>query len=213
VSVDFVREVNHHGGFMQRAMKSLIFFLIVFSSVVQAQRKGAIETGGLFYFRSESGGKNVANNSMNVDWLIGFYMDRNLVIDVEPNIMLSFGGDSTNISSINTIGLSYRIIDMISSYDERRQNWRARDVGVTAGVFASIAAGFWLENQSKSGQESASASGGAYSIGIGTHAGFGKFTVLRTKFEFLYLLPNPPMYDKGRTLFQIGVGFSVFIKI
>ena len=198
---------------MQRAMRSLILFLIILSSVAQAQRKGAIETGGLFYFKSESGSKNVTNNSMNIDWLIGFYLDRNLVVDVEPNIMLSFGGDSTNIATISTIGFSYRIIDMISSYDERRQTWMARDVGITAGVFASVAAGFWLETQSKSGRETASSSGGAYSVCIGTHAGFGKFTVLRTKFEFIYLLPNPPLYDKGRTLFQVGVGFSVFIKV
>src|SRR3990172_6775297 len=141
---------------MQRAMRSLILFLIIFSSVAQAQRKGAIETGGLFYFKSESGGKNVTNNSMNIDWLIGFYLDRNLVVDVEPNIMFCFGGDSTNIATIITISFSYRIIDMISSYDERRQTWMARDVGITAGVFASVAAGFLVGAQSKTSRGKAS---------------------------------------------------------
>ncbi len=194
--------------------KFLLFSLVflMFSSAF-GQRRGAMETGGYFSFKNVSGSGLVSQNYLNLEWLFGYYLSRDFLIEVQPNLNFNFGKDSSRISLISLLGLSYRIIDM-APYDYRRiRSLRKRDLGASAGVFATLSGGFWTESANYSNDISYGYSGPALSLAIGTHSAFGKFTLLRTKAQLIYLLPSGPVYKSRRVIFQLGVGFSVFIKV
>jgi len=200
------------GGNMRKFGFILVLLLIVTSSSF-AQRHGATETGGYFSFRNVSGSGIVSQNYLDIQWLLGYYFNRNFLLEIEPDLAFNFGKDSTHISFISLAGLSYRIIDM-APYDYRRmKHLRMKDLGASAGVFATISGGLWSESITYSNEKSSSGKGPALALSVGTHSAFGKFTLLRTKAQWIYLFPSGSTYLKSRSIFQISVGFSVFVRI
>jgi len=196
---------------MRRVSLFVIFAVFVLNTILLAQRKGALETGGAFSFKNISTADSGSQNHLNIEALIGYYLSRSVIIEIEPSIQFDSANDLSSTSVVLLGGFAFRFLDM-APYEYRLREYRKMDLGVTAGVFASMGIGFWSDALSSSNQTSASHSAGAIAAGLGTRSGFGKFTVLRTKAQIVYLLPSTAPYDKARTVFQIGVGFSVFVR-
>jgi hypothetical protein len=193
--------------------KFLIVIIVTLSqfSFSLAQRKGAIETGGAFSFKNISTADSSTKSHLNLEVLLGYYLSRNAIIEIEPSFQFDSANELASTSIIFITGFAYRILDMAPS-EFRLREYRKVDLGVSAGVFASVGAGLWSDVLNTTNKASISHTAGAFSAGLGTRSGFGKFTVMRTKAQIIYLMPSSAPYDKARTIFQIGIGFSVFMR-
>ncbi len=196
---------------MRRTSLLIFFAILMLNTALLAQRKGALETGGAFSFKNISTADSGSQSHLNIEALIGYYLSRNVIIEIEPSIQFDSADDLSSTSIILLTGFSFRFLDM-APYEYRLREYRKMDLGVTAGVFASLGAGFWSDALSSTNLTSVTQSAGAVAVGLGTRSGFGRFTVLRTKAQVVYLLPSTAPYDKARTVFQIGIGFSVFVR-
>ncbi|MBD3373927.1 hypothetical protein GF406_02730 [candidate division KSB1 bacterium] len=195
-------------------MKSIwIVWIVLFCgmSSVWAQRQGAMEMGGSFSFRNMSSADQETRNLMSMQGVIGYYLGPAALVELEPTIDLVFNQDQTQIQTSFLVGPSIRVVDMAPDY-YRRPQYRKRDLGVVAAVFASAGVGFWSEGISQSNTDAINETGAAVSAGLGTHSSFGKSTLLRTKAQILYLFPGSNVITSSRTIFQVSVGFSVFVK-
>jgi len=134
-------------------------------------------------------------------------------MEIEPILLMNFKEEEVRISSIFLGGLSYRLFDIVpDDYARRRQ--QRRDLGTTPGIYGTAKAGLWVNGFSQKDQEAGKTySGPAFSIGLGTHSGLSKTSMLRVNAQMIYLLPSGPLYDEPRSIFQISVGLSVFIVI
>jgi len=191
----------------------LILLLILFTFCTShAQRRGAVDTGGMFSFKSFSGA-DTSGSELDVQWIFGYYLSKKLSTEIEPILRMAFYEDDVRISSIFLGGVSYRLFDVVpDDYIKRRQ--QRRDLGTTPGIYGSAKVGLWVEGYSQENQEKGKTySGPAFSIGLGTHSGLSKTSMLRVGAQMIYLLPNGPIFDEPRTIFQISVGLSVFIVI
>ncbi len=196
---------------MHRTSLLILITVFVLNAASQAQRKGALETGGSFSFKNIATADSGSQSHLNIEALIGYYLSRDVIIEIEPSIQFNSANDLSSTSIIFLSGLSFRFLDM-APYEYRLREYRKMDLGVTAGVYVSLGLGFWSDVLSSTNQTSATHSAGAIAAGLGTRSGFGKFTVLRTKAQVVYLLPSSAPYDMARTVFQIGIGFSVFVR-
>ncbi len=175
------------------------------------QRKGAIDTGGAFSFQSMSTSDSTFSR-LDVEWIFGFYFNRNLIFELEPDIQFDFKNEDIIIATNFLGSLAYRVIDM--EPDEYRRNRRRKQYDrSTAGIFVSAGGGLWIDGFSNPSQPSTTSSGPALTLGIGTHSVLGKLTLLRTKLEYIYLMPSGTYFDTPRTLFKVSAGFSVFIRL
>lgn len=190
----------------------IIFIVILcFFSLAFGQRRGAIDTGGAFSFQSMST-TDSSFSRLNVEWIFGFYFNKDLLFELEPNIQFDFENEDVIIATNFLGSLAYRIIDM--EPDEYRRNRRRKQYNrSTAGIFASAGGGLWIDGFTKSSETTTTSMGPAMTIGIGTHSVLGKLTLLRTKFQYIYLMPSGSTYDTSRSIFKVSVGFSVFIRL
>lgn len=188
----------------------VIVFMIV--PALFAQRKGAISTGGTVDFRATTDQDSGASY-LNVDWAIGYYLNRNVVFQVEPGVRFNFNGDKVLLSSLLLGSMAYRLADLAPEYQFRDSRYRKMDMGIAAGIFASIGGGMWAEGYSSAAADKKTYTGPALAAAIETHAVLGKSTFLQIKAQLIHLYPSGPVFHSHRTVYQIGVGFHVFIRI
>jgi hypothetical protein len=194
--------------------KRVILFFLIFmtGSSLYAQRKGAVDTGGMFSFKSYSE-KDSSGSELDFQWIVGYYMSRKLASEFQPIISVNFQNDNVNVSSILMGGFSYRLFDVVpDDYMQRRQ--RGRELGTAPGVYATGLVGFWVDGFTQKDDPSGKTySGPVISGGLGTRTGISKTALLRVNAQMIYLMPNGPVYDSPRTIFLITVGLSVFVVL
>ncbi|NIA28567.1 MAG: hypothetical protein GWP06_01480 [Actinobacteria bacterium] len=196
---------------MLKRMTIISFLLLCTFSFAFGQRKGAIDTGGAFSFQSMSTSDS-SFSRLDVNWIFGFYFNRNLIFELEPDIQFDFENEDVIIATSFLGSFAYRVIDM--EPDEYRRNRRRKRYDrSTAGIFVSAGGGLWIDGFANSSQPSKTSTGPALMLGIGTHSVLGKLTLLRTKFEYVYLMPSGTYFDKPRSIFKVSAGFSVFIRL
>lgn len=197
---------------MSNKVNIIILLLLLCFSASHAQRKGSVDTGGMLSFKSFSGADS-SGSEVDIQWIFGYYFNRKFSMEIEPILLMNFKEEEVRISSIFLGGLSYRLFDIVpDDYARRRQ--QRRDLGTTPGIYGTAKAGLWVNGFSQKDQEAGKTySGPAFSIGLGTHSGLSKTSMLRVNAQMIYLLPSGPLYDEPRSIFQISVGLSVFIVI
>ena len=128
-------------------------------------------------------------------------------------MQLNINENETQVSSFIMFGPAYKLVDL--SPDSYKKHYRTtkRDPGISAGLFLSMSGGFWIDGYSVKNGENNTFVGPALAAGIGTHSGIAKMTLLRTKIQAIYLLPSGKVFDEPRTVIQVSIGFSIFVKI
>ncbi|MBN1999617.1 hypothetical protein JW935_18835 [candidate division KSB1 bacterium] len=187
-------------------------FLMVMVTTLFAQRKGAISTGGALTFRTSSDADS-SGSYLDVQWLMAYYLTHDLLMELEPTFRINFDAKQVDVSSMFVTNLGVRLLDMAPYYQYRDRQTRKRDFGVVAGVFASAGAGVWVDGFSQTGKPGLTYAGPVLAAGIGTYSGLSKFSLLRIKAQIVHLFPSGPVFNEPRTIFQVLIGFSVFVKM
>ena len=193
-------------------MKRAVVVLMLLCSVpLMAQRKGSTEVGGSISFHSSQDAQQRNYSDLGFDGLIAYYLSRNIGIDIEPGVGISFQPDSVSISTLIMGSVRMRLFDLVPSGYRKNDIYRL-DLGVSSSIFANLGVGLWSEGYSLSQQPSTTYSGPAVMAGIGTFSQFGRFSTLRVKLQFIELFPGGEVFKKRRTLVQVGVGFGLFLR-
>lgn len=167
--------------------------------------------GGGFSFWSVSE-RDSAESNLDLSGLWATYFSRDFMFELEPHLTLRYAPDRLMLSGLLAGSLSKRMID-VSNIDRRSSTaWARRNEASTAGVYGSIGGGLWAE-RSEVIDDKKIYLGPALVVGIGTHTALGSLTKLRTKFQFAYLMPAPPLHDEARTMFTFAIGFGVISKL
>ena len=190
--------------------KKIVICLVILVSSVFAQRRGSIDTGGMFSFQSFSGGDSTSSD-FDVRWIVGYHMGSSTATEFEPIINMRFEGQETFVSSILLFGISQRLFDIVPD-DYMNKRYKRRELGTTAGVYGTAKAGLWINGYSNQDIDGTSNyAGPAFSLGIGTHSPISKSALLRILADVIYLMPNGEVYSEPRTIFRISFGFSIFV--
>lgn len=193
-------------------MKRAVVVLMLLCSVpLLAQRKGSTEVGGSISFHSSQDAQQRNYSDLGFDGLIAYYLSRNIGIDIEPGVGISFQPDSVSISTLIMGSVRMRLFDLVPSGYRKNDIYRL-DLGVSSSIFANLGVGLWSEGYSLSQKPSTTYSGPAVMAGIGTFSQFGRFSTLRVKLQFIELFPGGEVFKKRRTLVQVGVGFGLFLR-
>jgi hypothetical protein len=190
----------------------ILTLVFLTAAVSSAQRKGAIATGGSLAFQSMSSADS-SGSFLNLEWNISYYLGRNSFVEVEPIVNFEFNDNSTNVSTMVLSSLSYRIFDMAPKIQYRTRIHRKRDYGIVAGVFLTGGLGLWIDGSARKGRPAPTYTGTALTGGIVSHSVMGNQTLMRVSAKIVHLLPSGPVYDISRTIIQIGVGFSIFMRL
>jgi hypothetical protein len=192
---------------------SILLLLFITLHPAWSQRKGAVEAGGSFYFRSISDATQKNNSMVNLALPIGYYVTKNLIIDINPSFQLNFHDDSTQVSLFFLIGVSQKIFNISQDYNERYtfQNPRRMDYAANSAVYAAVAAGVWSEGLSFSQQPGHNYTGPAIMGGLTVSSAIGHGALLKTRFQWIYCLPTIKPYDTAHSIIQLGVGISAFV--
>ena len=195
-------------------MKRWAFFIIVIfllGSKSYAQKQGSQAMGGGLSFWSITE-NDTSESNLKIDGLWAHYITRDFLFEIEPNISVRFMPEKVELSGLIMGGLSKRIMD-VSNIDRRKASARSRRrERTTAGIYGSISGGAWAERSDDITDKKIHL-GPAVSVGLGTHSSLGSLTTIRTKFQYVYLMPSEPLHDESRTMFVVTVGFSVITKI
>ncbi len=196
------------GGHVKRAV---VVLMLLCSVPLMAQRKGSTEVGGSISFHSSQDAQQRNYSDLGFDGLIAYYLSRNIGIDIEPGVGISFQPDSVSISTLIMGSVRMRLFDLVPSGYRKNDIYRL-DLGVSSSIFANLGVGLWSEGYSLSQKPSTTYSGPAVIAGIGTFSQFGRFSTLRVKLQFIELFPGGEVFKKRRTLVQVGVGFGLFLR-
>jgi len=189
----------------------MMVFCLACAVPLMAQRRGTLEMGGSLYFHSGSGTNVNGNSQINFDWIIASYMSRNYAFEFEPNFQVTFAEDSINVGSLLLMGIGKRLADL-SPTPPRDYQYRKYELGTAASVFGSVGAGMWISGVSLPTRPGENHTGPAVYAGISTRTYLGNMTSLRVNIKYAYLFPSGKVYTQARTLWQIGVGFAVFLR-
>ena len=86
-------------------------------------------------------------------------------------------------------------------------------LGARGGVYITGGLGLWIDGSSRKGRAAPTYTGTALSAGIASHSVMGNQTLMRVQAKIIHLLPSGPIYDISRTIIQVGVGFSIFMRL
>jgi hypothetical protein len=193
-------------------LKNIICILLCFfMSSSYAQRKGSTDTGGYLSFRS-LGENDSTKSSFDVEWSFGFYMSGNFLIELQPVIQLDVLNDKVDYSTMLLSNFSLRLINMEPDEYRRHRDSKTYD-RTTAGVYGFIGGGLWFNGKSQPNVENTYSVGPAFSLGIATHSALSKLLMVKTKIQYIYLAPAGEFYTSPRSMFKLGAGLSVFIRI
>ncbi len=195
-------------------MKIKMLFLICllgFASPSFAQKDGSQEMGGGISFWTTSF-KDTSETNMELILLWAAYITKDFLFEFEPRATLHFVEDDFEVTALFLGNFSLRLID-ISPYDQYgASGWQRRYERSTGGVYGSLGGGFYAERD-KFYKEEKIYTGPALSAAIGTKSLLGSLTFIRAKFQYVYLLPAPPAFEEGRSMFTLSVILSVLSKI
>lgn len=191
--------------------KIAVILILLYSSATFAQRKGSVDTGGYLSFRSLSVNDST-NSSFDVEWAFGFYMSKGFLIELQPVLQLDVLNDQIDISTIVLSNFAFRIIDMEPDEFRRRRAIKYYD-RTTAGIFGFLGGGLWLDGYSNPEIDNIYSVGPAFTMGIATHSALGKLLMIKTKLQYIYMAPAGEYYTEPRSMFKIGAGLSIFLRI
>lgn len=189
----------------------LFLIILLVTTSAFAQRKGSIDTGGYFAFRSISE-NDTTQSVLDIDWSFGFYMTKSFLIEIQPSIQLDVQNGLVNSSNTLLSNFTLRLIDMEPDEFRRRRSMKYYD-RTTAGIFAFMGGGLWYAGHSSSDQESNYSVGPAFSLGITTHTPLSNIMLAKSKIQYVYLAPSGDLYDSPRSMFKIGAGLSIFLRL
>lgn len=188
-----------------------LMIILMMSTHVRPQKRSSQEMGGGFSFWSITE-KDTAESYINLNGLWSYYMTNDFLFEIEPHASVRFSQEQVDLTGLLFGGVSKRLVD-VSSVDRRSSSaWDRRHERTTAGIYGSLGGGIWAE-RAEEVEDERIYFGPAFAVGLGTHSALGSLTKLRTKFQFVYLMPTPPLYDEPRTMFTFTVGFSVVTKL
>ena len=139
-------------------------------------------------------------------------MSNNFLVEVQPSIQIDILNGKLNSSNTLLSNFTLRLIDMEPDEFRRRRNMRSYD-RTTAGIYAFMGGGLWYTGKTNDNQESSYSIGPAFSLGIATHTPLGKIMLAKTKIQYVYLTPSGSVYDSPRSIFKIGAGLSIFLRL
>jgi len=194
----------------QRVLVGLAIVCLA-AAPLQAQRRGALEIGGTFAFQSGANLMNSDNTQLSFDCFAASYLSRDYSLDIQPSFQVMFTNDSTKVSSLLLAGLGKRLVDLTPNEWRVARN-RKREIGSSASVFGSIGAGLWISGIGLPTQTSHTSTGPAIYAGLSTRTYLGNMTSLLAGFKYVYLFPSGGgLYNQARTMWQIGIGLTVFL--
>lgn len=200
---------------MKRSMNiriGIILFVCIITAPAFAQRKGAVETGGFFAFRSTHQPDSTMS-AFDIEWSFGFYRSKDFYLEIQPAVQVDILNNDYLVSSQVMAATSYRLFDLAAAERGEEYSYSVRSRRISAGVFGFFGAGFWMDGY-KQGLDNANSSiGPAFSLGITSHSLLSTVSLLKTRIQYVYLAPAGELYDFPRSLFKIGVGFSFFLRI
>lgn len=185
--------------------------ILVASTLVVAQKRGSQEMGGGLSFWSITE-KDTAESFINLIGVWSSFITNEFLFEIEPYASVRFSQKKVDLTGLLFAGVSKRLVD-VSNIDRRSSTaWSRRHERTTAGVYGSLSGGIWAERAEEVEDERVYV-GPAFGVGIGTHSSLGSLTKIRTKFQFVYLMPTPPLHDEPRTMFTVTVYFTVVSKL
>ncbi len=198
-----------------------ISFIVLFGTTCFAQKRGSQEMGLSVSFWSITENDSALSN-MNLTGVFATYFTRDFLFEVEPILSAQFKPEKVELTALVMAGISKRIID-VSNIDRGSANsqWARQNERTTAGIYGSVSGGIWAERMDplffdeEEGwiPDTKIYAAPAIGVALGTHSSLGSLTKVRTKFQFVYLMPRPPLHEEPRTMFTITVGFGVITKL
>lgn len=190
---------------------SIVIFILLISACSYAQKKGSQELGGGISFWSKTD-KDTSVTHLNLDGIWGYYLARDFLFEFEPRLTLNFTEEKLDLTGLAMMGVSKRFLDMSNLDTNSSSQWARKYERSTAGIYGSLGGGVWAERSEKSTDERIYV-GPAVSLGLGTRSQLGSLTIMRVKFQYIYLMPTPPLHESAWSMFAINVGFSVISKL
>lgn len=189
----------------------LLICLLGFGSMAFAQKSGSQEMGGgVSLWMTSANDTSETNLDFVVLWAT--YINRNFLFELEPRATLHFVEDDLEITGLLLGNFAFRLID-ISPYDRYGGSaWQRKHERSTGSIYASAGGGLWAERDHYQLEEKIY-TGPALSAAIGTTSLLGSLTFVRTKFQYVYMMPAPPVYEEPRSMFTISVMLSVLTRI
>ncbi len=192
-----------------RAM--IVIFILMLGSLGYAQKRGSQELGGGISFWSQTD-KDTSETSLNLDGIWGYYVTPDFIFEFEPRLSLHFAESKFDLTGLAIVGLAKRLMDLSNLDQNTGSQWARKYERSTAGIFGSVSGGLWAERSNNIHDERIYI-GPALGAGVSTRSMLGSLTVLRVKFQYLYLMPTPPVHENPWSMFTISVGFSVISKL
>lgn len=204
---------------MRKALFLILIFLI--GSTCFAQKRGSQEMGLAVSFWSITESDSSLSN-LSLSGLFASYFTRDFLFELEPIVSAQFKPEKVELTGLVMAGVSKRIID-VSNIDRGSNSsaWARKNERTTAGIYGTVSGGIWAERMDPLIEDPEEGlipdtkiyAAPALGVALGTHSSLGSLTNVRTKFQFVYLLPKPPLHEDPRTMFTITVGFGVITKL
>ncbi len=189
----------------------LFLFILVIGSSVFAQKSGSQELGGGVSFWNKTV-NDTSETNLNIDGMWGLYINRDFIFEIEPRLTMNFAESQFDLTGLIMLGLSKRFLDMSNIDTNTGGEWARKYERTTAGIYGSISAGMWAERAMSSTDERIYV-GPAFAVGLGTRSKLGSLTIMRVKFQYVYLMPGPPLHENPWSMFAVNVGLSVISKL
>ena len=186
-------------------------FILMLGSLGYAQKRGSQELGGGISFWSQTD-NDTSQTNLNLDGIWGYYIMPDFIFEFEPRLSLHFVDNKFDLTGLAMMGLAKRFMDLSNLDQNTGSRWARKYERSTAGIFGSVSGGLWAE-RSDNIKDLRIYVGPAMGLGLETRSQLGSLTVLRVKFQYLYLMPTPPVHEKNWSMFTISVGFSVISKL
>lgn len=198
-----------------------IIVILMLGTTCFAQKRGSQEMGLAVSFWSITENDSAKSN-LNMTGIFASYLTRDFLFEVEPTVSAQFKPEKVELTGLIMAGISKRIVD-VSNIDRGSSTsaWARKNERTTAGIYGSVSGGIWAERMDPLVEDPEEGwiadtkiyAAPALAVALGTHSSLGSLTKVRTKFQFVYLMPRPPLHEEPRTMFTITVGFGVITKL
>lgn len=185
--------------------------LLLLALSASAQHRGAIEAGGTLSLHSFSRASEDNQTQVNLEGLLGYYINHDLGFDFEPSLSLRINPDSVGVTAMVLGSLRIRLFDMGPS-GVRKADLLRTDYGITSSVLANVGLGYWSDGFSFTEKQATHTGGPAIMFGIGTQSLFGRFSTMRVRCQWIEMLTRGDSKGKGGSMLLVGVGFGVFLR-
>ena len=189
----------------------IVIFILMMGSFSYAQKSGSQELGGGISFWSQTD-NDTSKTNLNLDGIWGYYIMPDFIFEFEPRLSIQFAENKFDMTGLALMGVAKRLMDLSNLDQNTGSQWARRYERSTAGIFGSVTGGIWAE-RSNDIQDKRIYVGPAMGLGISTRSKLGSLTILRVKFQYLYLMPTPPVHENPWSMFSISVGFTVISKL